>query len=84
MTVILCAPSPTNTSLLVRHCPTCDAERQFLAESYEWYGPTLTCLTCGEEWHDGQRAERPFAPGWRQRNIAAALERATRAGLEAG
>lgn len=84
MTIHICAPSPTHTSLLVCHCPTCNDIRQFLVEDFEWYGAKLTCLTCGDAWSDGEREERPFRRGWRKDAIAAALARAKRAGLEAG
>ena len=55
-----------------RHCPTCERRRWFLASHAIWYGTTLTCLGCGDTWTDGERHERPFAPAWRERSIAAA------------
>lgn len=38
----------------------------------EWYGFNTTCLRCGCEWADGEILPRPFEPGWRSVNIAAA------------
>ena len=43
-----------------------------VSESYEYYGPDLTCCGCGERWQDGEMAERPFCPGWRKLNIGKA------------
>lgn len=39
---------------------------------YEWYGWDVTCCACGEVWQDGERAERPFRPRWREKNAKAA------------
>jgi len=36
---------------------------------FEWYGPSVTCLGCGESYQDGERCERPFARGWRKKSI---------------
>lgn len=37
-----------------------------------WYGDSFTCLNCGDQWSDGESRPRPFARGWRAKNIAAA------------
>lgn len=37
-----------------------------------YYGPTLTCLGCGDSWSGGERHERPFKRAWRAEAIAAA------------
>lgn len=63
---------------LVIDCPTCCRQRRALGRMYEWHGAWVTCAGCGDEWNDGERMGRPFAPGWRRVNI----ERA-RAGLAA-
>ena len=55
-----------------RHCPTCKRRTTFACFLYQWYGWDVTCLACGENWQDGEHAERPFAPGWRKANIDAA------------
>ena len=68
---------------VVNHCPTCDRMRRMAGVAYEWYGTTLTCAGCGEEWQDGERAERPFFPGWRRRNIAEAIKRLAVLGVQA-
>jgi hypothetical protein len=56
-------------------CPTCDAVTPMTCRYYEWYGPSMTCLGCGERWHDGEMEERPFARGWRKRRIQEALRK---------
>lgn len=58
-----------------RHCPTCGKRTTFVGWFYEWYGWSITCLSCGDKWNDGFREARPFARGWRQQNIAAAKRR---------
>lgn len=50
---------------------------------FEWYGASVTCAGCGEEWHDGQRAERPFCPGWRKQNREYAINNLARIGVKA-
>ena len=58
-----------------RRCPTCARRTRQLCEFEEWYGWTLTCLSCGDAWTDGEMLPRPFAPGWREKSIAAAKTR---------
>jgi len=69
-TLHICAPAPTERKLMRMECPTCKRRTFFTVWFYEWYGPSETCLRCGEHWNDGERSERPFARGWRQRSIA--------------
>ena len=57
------------------YCPTCQKSRTMLREFYEGYGWHECCLSCGEAWADGERMPRPFAPGWRQKNIERARKR---------
>lgn len=59
----------TDTFCRVNHCPTCERDRRMLGQFEEWYGTTWTCAGCGDQWQDGYRMERPFAPGWRRKNI---------------
>ena len=49
----------------VMPCPTEGVTRRFAASDALWYGPTWTCLGCGDSWGDGERLERPFKPRWR-------------------
>ena len=66
------APQPDDFRIRRHFCPTCNRRTYMLWRHTPWYGVDVTCLRCGEEWQDGQRAERPFAPRWRERNKAAA------------
>lgn len=63
----------------VMHCPTCDRRRRFSAFDQLWYGPTWTCLGCGDSWSDGMRLERPFRPRWRTEARRRAADRWTNA-----
>jgi hypothetical protein len=63
------APKPEIRMIVRRACPTCKRNTFFTYFSYEWYGPSCTCLKCGDRWNDGEMAERPFARGWRKRSI---------------
>lgn len=65
-------PQPSMHGIRVLHCPTCERRRRMWRTYTDWYGSNLTCLTCGEEWQDGVRCQRPFQRGWRQENVAAA------------
>lgn len=75
-TPILCAifhrPAAMDVRL-IRHCPTCQQRRRFAGfDQPPWYGLTVTCCTCGDTWSDGERMQRPFARGWRQKSAAKA------------
>jgi len=54
----------------VVHCWNCKTKRR-VVEVYggAWYASLYTCCHCGDGWGDGERAERPFARGWRQKSI---------------
>ena len=69
------APPPIRAAKRRRHCPTCEIRTTFASFLYEWYGWYTTCLRCGDAWRDGERAERPFMPGWRKERVAKARER---------
>ena len=66
------APQPDAFGISRHHCPTCNRRTYMLWRHTPWYGTDDACLRCGEEWQDGERAERPFAPRWRERNKEAA------------
>ena len=65
-------PQPDDWGISRFTCPTCERRRFMLWRHVPWYGVDMTCLRCGEQWSDGERLERPFAPRWRQRNVEAA------------
>ncbi len=67
----------------VNHCPVCARPRRMLGHFVEWYGTTWTCAGCGDSWQDGERLERPFAPGWRQQTVRQARERLAALGVQA-
>lgn len=66
------APQPDAFGISRNRCPTCQRRTFFVWRHTPWYGSDDTCLRCGEEWQDGERSERPFAPRWRERNKEAA------------
>lgn len=74
---IVCVTAVDESKIVTKHCHgRCNVPREMLAEHEEWYGWTLTCLTCGDSWQDGQRSERPFERGWRKRVVTSARARA--------
>jgi hypothetical protein len=46
-----------------------------LSEFQDWYGWRTVCLTCGDEWMDGEMVERSFIRGWRKDNVKRARAR---------
>ena len=74
---------PVETFCAVNACPTCERPRRMLGEFAEWYGTTWTCAGCGDSWQDGERGERPFAPGWRKRSIERACKKLSAIGVPA-
>lgn len=77
------APAAMDERCVVVDCPTCERPRRMFSRYFEWYGASVTCAGCGEEWHDGQRAERPFCPGWRKQNREYAINNLARIGVKA-
>lgn len=58
--------------LLRTPCATCGQRTRQYEWFQDWYGWHTTCLSCGEQWQDGERCPRPFKPRWRAENIARA------------
>jgi hypothetical protein len=73
----------SHTWCAVNDCPTCERPRRMLAQFQEWYGTTWTCAGCGDRWMDGERGERPFAPGWRRQSIERARKVLASIGVQA-
>jgi hypothetical protein len=71
----ICTATISKTVAKREYCPTCKKSRKFLCEFEEWYGWTITCLTCGDQWMDGQRGDRPFERGWRKKAVEYAKKR---------
>ena len=69
----ICGAGPHPTTRRILPCPT-EGRRRRMVQKYGglWYGDDLTCLGCGDAWADGERYARPFARGWRQKQIARA------------
>ena len=55
--IFVCYNQYSITKLPVIHCPTCNKRRRFLAQYQEGYGPTITCLGCGDTRSDGRLCE---------------------------
>jgi hypothetical protein len=86
-TIHIHAPEPSDTKIVRIPCSRvwCSVNlpsAPHFAQHYEWYGWYRTCLMCGDEWSDGYRIARPFARGWRRKNIEDALKRAQACGLD--
>lgn len=75
------APAAETTAIEQHRCPTCNGVTEILVSTFEWYAPHSVCFGCGDEWHGSEMAPRPFARGWRQRNIEQATRRAKAIGL---
>ena len=64
----------TITSWAIRRFKCCECGGfKMLIVSHEWHGPNWYCMRCGDKWEceDGFiRVERPFARGWRKKEIA--------------
>lgn len=73
-TPIVCRPS----SFPIRRvlgCPTEGRRRRMAGRDHgPYYGPTLTCLGCGDSWSCGERLERPFRRAWRKDEISKAKQ----------
>lgn len=66
MNVYICSPHPVNWKVIRKTCPTCNKRRKMLVEYYEWYDAMISCLSCGDQWSDGERLPRPFYRNWRE------------------
>ena len=71
-TMALCRPTWSKVRQPVIECFNCKVRRRCLARFQDWYGWTITCLTCGDSWQDGEMIERPFQRGWRKEAVARA------------
>lgn len=68
MTLHICAPQ-TVTFRRLLDCPTCKKRRRFVILNAVWYDGIATCCGCGDSFSDGYRMQRPFARGWRAREV---------------
>lgn len=70
----ICTSAVISWKIVHRKCPNCN-KRKFLVESFEWYPATFSCLNCGDQWAEGERLERPFMRGWREKAIESFIKR---------
>ena len=80
MSISICAPPALEVRIRWSDCPSClklNGKRRSPSTilTYEWYGPTETCLRCGDTWHSGEMAPRPARRGWRREAIDLAKRR---------
>lgn len=73
----------SKTHCAVIDCPVCQRPRRMLCRFQDWYGTTVTCTGCGDQWTDGERHDRPFYPGWRKDHIRYAREVLATIGIQA-
>ena len=76
MEIHICSPKLMSWSVRRFKCPNC-GKRKMLFEYCEWYGASVGCLHCGDQWNDGELSPRPFARGWRERSVAELQKRLT-------
>jgi hypothetical protein len=77
---VICRP-PSFPIRRIVACPTCGQRRRMAGrDGGPFYGPTLTCLGCGDAWTCGEMHDRPFRRGWRKQAIDAAKRAWTEAG----
>jgi ribosomal protein L37AE/L43A len=71
----ICGAYLLQADLRTTFCPTCKKDTLKLCQYFEWYGPSVVCLECGERWEGGERLPRPFAPKWREKSVERARNR---------
>jgi len=74
-TAVVCSGPRNIVRRRIMRCWNCKTKRR-VVEVYggAWYPSSLYCCHCGDGWGDGERMERPFARGWRQKSIAKAKQ----------
>ncbi len=55
------SPPVTITLRRVLRCPRCRVKRRAIVQGFEWYGPRVTCCSCGAGWGDDARPSKPDA-----------------------
>lgn len=67
--VHICRAQAVARALRKFACDNCGCDRWHTVIFYEWYGPSGTCLRCGESFEGNEYLPRPFARGWRKESI---------------
>ena len=81
MTLIhICRPRYCRAALEQLKCPTCSLWTWHTTYYEVWYGGTIICLACGDNWQDGERGERPFERAWRKKAVQNAINHFARVG----
>ena len=62
----MCLTTKDGEAREIKMCPTEGRRRRFYTYFEFWYGWTLHCLGCGDEWADGERRPRPFYRYWKR------------------
>ena len=77
----VCTSGVREIRRMIRSCPVCERRRRFVivVPVSPYYSHTMTCLGCGDSWEDGERHERPFQRGWRQKAQTKARQQWTNA-----
>lgn len=73
--VVICRAPRGIVRRYVMRCWNCETDRRVVSVSQGmFYGSIQYCCYCGDQWSDGERGERPFQRGWRQKAIARARQ----------
>jgi hypothetical protein len=68
--VVICRPPRGVVRRRYLRCWNCQTVRRCVQIfTGIWYPDEFWCCHCGDGWGDGQRMERPFQRGWRQKSI---------------
>jgi hypothetical protein len=71
----VCSPPRGVKRRRILRCWNCETRRRVIETHLGiWYGSSFVCLHCGDGWGCGERMERPFQRGWRQKAAAKARE----------
>lgn len=73
--VVICRAPRGIVRRYIMRCWNCETNRRVVSVwQGMFYGSIQYCCHCGDGWGDGQRMERPFQRGWRQKSIAKARQ----------
>jgi hypothetical protein len=67
--VVICRSDNRHLRRRVVRCPICQSMEEMVVQFEGWHSPTVMCTGCGDSWQDGELCYRPFARGWRKREV---------------